>query len=244
MARVIAGGVAHHVTQRGNARRTVFDSDSDRLAYLQLLRHYSVVHKCVLVGYCLMSNHVHLIAIPGRSDSLPLTLRDTHGRYATYLNGRQCASGHVWQGRYFSCPLDRAHLWAALRYVELNPVRAGMVARPDEHSWSSAAAHSGASDESTLIDVDFWKAEWTAASWQHFLSKTTDPAETKQIRNNTHTGRPLGSDEFVRHVEQALCRELAPRKGGRRRKHPIEPSQEVFEFANTTNRKTGGLSPV
>ena len=115
IARVIAEGVPHHVTQRGNARRPVFDSDADRLVYLNLLQQHSVLHSCSLVGYCLMSNHVHLIAVPGGAESLPVVLRDTHGRYATYLNGRQAASGHVWQGRYYSCPLDRTHLWTALR---------------------------------------------------------------------------------------------------------------------------------
>jgi len=98
---------------------------------LNLLHQHSVLHSCSLVGYCLMSNHVHLIAVPGRANSLPIVLRDAHGRYATYLNGRQGASGHVWQGRYYSCPLDRAQLWTALRYVESNPVRARMVARSD-----------------------------------------------------------------------------------------------------------------
>jgi putative transposase len=193
LARVVAAGVAHHITQRGNARRVVFDSDGDRVVYLDLLRRCSMLHRCALVGYCLMSNHMHLIAVPGRADSLPLTLRDTHGLYATYLNGRQCASGHVWQGRYFSCPLDRSHLWAALRHVERNPVRAGMVARPDEHAWSSAGAHCGGLDERGLVDLDFWKAEWTEASWRRFLSEQTDEAEMERIRTNTHSGRPLGS---------------------------------------------------
>ena len=215
MARVIAEGVAHHVTQRGNARRVVFDSDADRLVYLRLLRQYSIVHRCALVGYCLMSNHVHLIAVPGRADSLPVVLRDTHGRYATYLNGRQGASGHVWQGRYFSCPLDGTHLWAALRYVEQNPVRARMVARADEYAWSSAAAHCGGSDAHLLLDAAFWTTEWTAASWKQFLS---DEAENdiERIRSHTHTGRPLGSEPFVRQMERTLSRALAHRKAAGR----------------------------
>ena len=93
------------------------------------------------------------------------------GRYATYLNGRQGTSGHVWQGRYFSCPLDPTHLWSALRYVERNPVRAGMAAQPEEHTWSSAAAHSGGSDERGLLDLDCWKAQWTATSWVSVRSR-------------------------------------------------------------------------
>ena len=166
MARVIAQGVAHHVTQPGNARRVVFDSDADRVVYLQLLRQYSILHQCALAGYCLTSNHVHLIIVPSRADSLPVVLRDVHSRYATYLNGRQVASGHVWQGRYFSCPLDARHLWEALRYVERNPVRAGMAERAEEYEWSSAAAHCGDADKRGLRDLDFWRGEWSVASWR------------------------------------------------------------------------------
>ena len=123
----LAPGVPHHITQRGNASRDVFDTDADRLVYLSLLGQYSILYPCSLVGYCLMSNHVHLIAVPHRADSLPALLRHTHGRYAAYLNARQGQSGHLWQGRYYSCPLEHAHLWMALRYVERNPVRAGMA---------------------------------------------------------------------------------------------------------------------
>ena len=90
-----------------------------------------------------MSNHVHLIVVPARHDSLRLALKHTHGRYAAYFNARFASSGHVWQGRFYSCPLDLPHLWAALRYTELNPVRAGMVADPAAYHWSSAAAHCG-----------------------------------------------------------------------------------------------------
>jgi len=231
MARVIAEGVAHHVTQRGNARRIVFDSDTDRLVYLHLLRQYSILHQCALAGYCLMSNHVHLIAVP-RADSLPVVLRDVHGRYATYLNGREGASGHVWQGRYFSCPLDAQHLWAALGYVERNPVRAGMAHRPDEYEWSSAAVHSGGSDAHGLLDLDFWRAEWTPAGWRSFLDDAAE-AEAERIRRHTHTGRPLGSEDFVKQMERRLCRPLAPQKGGRPRKRPLDEAQQLLEFALT-----------
>ena len=196
---------------------------------LNLLHQHSVLHSCSLVGYCLMSNHVHLIAVPGRANSLPIVLRDAHGRYATYLNGRQAASGHVWQGRYYSCPLDRTHLWTALRYVERNPVRAGMVARPDEYPWSSAAAHCGHRHE--LLDLEIWSAAWTPASWRSFLSDAAEEEEeAERIRRNTHTGRPLGSEEFVRQTERMLGRALAPQKGGRPRKRQLEPAQQSFRF--------------
>ena len=232
MARVVAEGVPHHITQRGNGRRVVFDSDADRLIYLHLLRQYAALHDCKLAGYCLMSNHVHLVAVPGRADSLPIVLRDVHGRYATYLNSRQGASGHAWQGRYFSCPLDGGHLWAALRYVELNPVRAGMVGRADEYGWSSAAAHCGGPDRFGGLDLELWKAEWTADGWMSFLEEAS-AEEAEAIRRNTHTGRPLGAEEFIRQMEWRLGRSLAPQRGGRRPKERRPAEQERFDFALT-----------
>ncbi|HWB82586.1 MAG TPA: transposase, partial [Bryobacteraceae bacterium] len=122
LARVVAADVPHHVTQRGNARRTVFENHTGRLVYLDLLNSYSRLHQLTMLGFCLMSNHVHLVATQRHSDALALALRYTHGRYAAYLNARQGSSGPIWQGRYYSCPLDTHHLWAALRYAELNPV--------------------------------------------------------------------------------------------------------------------------
>jgi len=117
LARVVVTDVPHHVTQRGNARQVIFAHDADRLIYLELLRQYSALYGLPLLGYCLMSNHVHLIAVPRQRTSMASTLKHTHGRYAAYWNARQSSSGHVWQGRFYSCPLDEPHLWEALRYA-------------------------------------------------------------------------------------------------------------------------------
>jgi REP element-mobilizing transposase RayT len=141
LPRVVVVDVAHHVTQRGNARQVVFESDTDRVTYLELLQESSSVHRLSLLGYCLMSNHVHLIAVPRVAAALAQSLKHTHGRYASYWNARGPSSGHVWQGRFYSCPLDDSHLWQALRYVELNPVRAGLIVAPEQWQWSSARAH-------------------------------------------------------------------------------------------------------
>jgi REP element-mobilizing transposase RayT len=127
-ARVIALDTPHHVTQRGNARQFILATDAERLVDLDLLRHYGSLHRISLVGDCLMSNHVHLIVIPKQLDSSAATLKNTHGRYAAYGNAQHKSSGHVWQGRSYSCPLGGTHLWEALRYTELNPARAGRVA--------------------------------------------------------------------------------------------------------------------
>jgi putative transposase len=129
--RVVAVNVPHHLTQRGNARQYILDRDEDRAVYLKLLRENIETYKVSLLGYCLMSNHVHLIVVPTEPDGLALAFRNAHGRYAAYWNAIRGASGHAWQGRFYSCSLDEAHLWAALRYTELNPVRAGLVSEPE-----------------------------------------------------------------------------------------------------------------
>ena len=113
---------------RGDSSST---ATADRRVYLDLLRQSAERSEIELVGYCLMSNHVHLIAIPNKANVLGLALKDAHGRYASYWNAMHSSSGHVWQGRYYSCPLDEPHLWEALRYTELNPVRASMVAKAE-----------------------------------------------------------------------------------------------------------------
>ena len=104
LPRIVVADVAHHVTQRGNARQVILGNDPDRVAYLDLLRHYAELHHLAVLGYCLMSNHVHLIVVPRAAAALSQTLKHTHGRYASYWNARQPSTGHVWQGRFYSSP--------------------------------------------------------------------------------------------------------------------------------------------
>ena len=230
LPRVVALDTPHHVTQRGNGRRVIFESDSDRLVYLDLLRQHCVVHRLSLAGYCFLSNHVHLIVIPTRADSLFLALKHTHGRYAAYFNARHASSGHVWQGRYYSCPLDEPHFWAALRYTELNPVRAGMVSEPETYAWSSAAAHCGCHGADAWLEMQPWRDSWTPARWHEYLRATGAEADADAIRRNTHTGRPLGTEDFVAALERTLRRRLAPEKGGRPAKSEGDAGQQAFGF--------------
>lgn len=215
LARVIAVDTPHHVTQRGNSRQPIFQTDTDRLVYLDLLRRDCRLHELSLVGYCLMSNHVHLIVIPRRSDSLPLALKQAHGRYATYFNANYAASGHLWQGRYYSCPLGISHFWNALRYTELNPVRAGLVSRPDVYRWSSAAGHCSADGSGSGVDRRPWRESWTPDAWREYLGAIGTAADTDVIRQYTHSGRPLGSADFIASLERRLGRRLVVGKGGR-----------------------------
>jgi putative transposase len=234
LPRVVIPDVAHHVTQRGNARQVILSDDADRMAYLELLREYSELYRVSLLGYCLMSNHVHLIVVPCTAQALSQALKQAHGRYASYWNARASSSGHVWQGRFYSCPLDQSHLWTALRYVELNPVRAGMVSTAEQWPWSSAAAHclSNPPDmpHATILDMERWRKRWTTAEWKDFMGARESAAQLSALRHCTHTGRPLGTSEFVTRLERQTLRPLAPRKGGRPKKPPTDPRQDDFAF--------------
>ena len=230
IARVIAVGIPHHVTQRGNARRFILPSDADKRVYFDLLRQYATKYLMRLIGYCLMSNHVHLVVIPERADSLSLTFKNAHGRYATHWNVENRSCGHAWQGRFFSCPLDEQHLWITLRYVELNPVRAGLVKQPEQYCWSSAAAHTGAGSGEEWMDMGLWQSRWDVPSWRQFLAAGTSEAEAAAIRESTHAGRPLGAREFVDGLEQDLRRRLAPQAGGRPPKPAVDQRQVPFAF--------------
>ena len=224
LPRVVIVDVPHHVTQRGNARQVIFDDDADRITYLELLRQYSENYGLSLLGYCLMSNHVHLVVVPHALDALAQSLKQGHGRYAAYWNARRSGTGHVWQGRFYSCPLDEAHLWRALRYVELNPVRAGMAVDAGSWRWSSAAAHCGLGGADLRLDMERWSNRWTVSEWREFLGEVASDAEVAELRRSTHTGRPLGSAEFVAALEALTSRPLAPRKGGR----PADQRQTRF----------------
>lgn len=231
LPRVVIVDVPHHVTQRGNARQVILASDADRIIYLELLREYSQLYGLSLLGYCLMSNHIHLIAVPHRPEALSHSLRQAHGRYAAYWNARQSSTGHVWQGRFYSCPLDESHLWMALRYVELNPVRAGMVEAAEHWTWSSATAHCGLA-KSPSLEMERWSQRWTAPQWRAFLSAADAPQNLSALRLSTHTGRPLGSTEFVAALEALTLRALAPRKGGRpKRSQPVRSQSSLISNA-------------
>ena len=218
VARIVVAGVPHHVTQRGNRRADVFETDGDRQAYLRLLKQYADKPGLSVWAYCLMTNHVHLVAVPKREESPGLALRDAHTVYAMYFNARTRMSGHVWQGRFHSCPLDDTHLWAAVRYVEQNPVRAGMVERAEAYPWSSAAAHCGMRDDS-LLSPDF-PPTGVIEDWAEWLFEAREDDERYEcIRRQTHTGRPCGCSSFLDQLEHLLGRSLRPKKGGRPRKN-------------------------
>jgi putative transposase len=211
LARVVAAGLAHHVTQRGNRRQPVFFGEADYLAYRGLLAESCRAAGVAVWAYCLMPNHVHLVLVPDDSAGLAAALSDAHRRYSRHVNFREGWRGYLWQGRFASCPMDEPHLLAGARYVELNPVRARLVARPQDWRWSSAAAHLAGRDDGLVQVRPLCDA---IGDWAAFLAGGLSDAERERIRAGERTGRPLGSDGFVAELERRLGRPLARRKPG------------------------------
>ncbi|MFM1919583.1 MAG: hypothetical protein RLZZ303_1217 [Candidatus Hydrogenedentota bacterium] len=224
-ARTVVAGHPHHITQRGNRRALVFVDDDDRHAYLRLLREAALLHGLEVWAWCLMSNHVHLVAAPRRENSLARALRDAHGAYAMRFNTRHALSGHLWQGRFFSCPLDEAHLWAAVRYVERNPVRAGIALKAQDYRWSSAAPHCGLRKYS-LLHADF-PPPGIIENWAEWLASPEDAEQLDRVRACTSSGRPCGSADFIRTLETQTKRTLQPKPRGRKKK-PEESGQGML----------------
>jgi putative transposase len=161
-----------------------------------------------------MTNHVHLIVVPKEENSLSKAFQRTHGDFASYFYARYLKTGHLWQGRFKASLLDNRHLWNAVRYVERNPVRAGIVKRSEDHRWSSAAAHCGLRPDPILSDDLPLLGE--IPDWSAWLADLEPQADLKFIRDQTRTGRPCADNEFTRNMETKLGRSLLPQKTGRK----------------------------
>lgn len=215
LARAVAAGLPHHITQRGTDQQRIFFTDGDRNVYLDLLATSAVPARLRVLAYCLMSNHLHLVAVPEEPTSLAVALRRAHGRYAHYLNARRNRSGHLFQNRFFSCALDTKHLFAALSYVERNPLRARLAESPEAFPWSSAAAHLSGRDPRGLLDLDFWRDVGGAERWRGLLASPEELAVIRLLQRGTFSGRPVGDDAFVSQVESQLGRVLRAHQGVR-----------------------------
>jgi putative transposase len=217
IARIIVPGYPHHVTQRGNNRSTVFFDDDDRRFYLNILHDYAQKHAVRILAYCLMSNHVHLLAVPETESGLARGIGLTSQVYTQYLNRKQTQTGRIWQNRFFSCVVENEqYLWAVARYIERNPLSAGLAEHPEDYPWSSAKAHVvGAAD--TIPGLSTWLPLSQRAAYAEFV-RTEQVAKDDDIRKATRTGRPLGSERFIDMLEAELNQSLRPKAVGRPRK--------------------------
>ncbi len=211
LARAVVPGRPHHVTQRGNRRQQTFFRPSDYVLYSELMAEWCRKCGVEVWAYSLMPNHAHLIAVPDTPDALRRAIGEAHRRYTVEINQRERWKGYLWQGRFASFPMDDRYTVAASRYVELNPVRAGLVTRPEDYPWSSARAHLDARDD-TLVSVApllNWVDDWAA-----FLGVAVAPDLGERLSRHARTGRPLGSGPFIDDLERRLGRVLRPRKRG------------------------------
>ena len=211
MARLVIPGLPHHITQRGSRKQATFFSNDDYAEYLALLHKNLGSAGVDIWAYCLMPNHVHLIAVPRNPDSLSKLLRLTHHRYARYINDGHGWQGHLWQERYHSCVMDENHLMAAVRYIELNPVRAGLCERPDDWRWSSVHAHLFGDPDPVLSTEPM---AIRVSDWASYLSAPEHGPSIDDIRRHTNTGRPAGDDGFVELLEALTGRTLRREKPG------------------------------
>lgn len=215
IARVVIPDIPHHVTQRGNRNLQTFFSDEDYRLYMELLAESCQKAGTEVWGYCLMPNHVHLIMVPSHADGLRAALGDAHRRYAQQINKREDWRGHLWQERFHSFPMDERHLAAAVRYVELNPVRARLAKTPQKWRWSSAAAHlKGQNDELCTVAPLLQRY----SDWKALLVSGLDKEDHEEIQRHARSGRPLGPEGFLDQVEGSLGRAVRLRKRGPRPK--------------------------
>ena len=219
MARRVCPRVPHHVTRRGNRREEVFFTAVDRDFYLKCLAEYADQHQVEVLAYCLMTNHIHLVAVPAGEAGLHRLLTPLHMRYAQRINRRKRWKGHLWQGRCFSSALDEEYLWAAICYVERNPVRAKRVRKAENYPWSSAAARCGLRQDKVLSSPPAWCRQFESiGDWSAWLAGGDEPNQLEILRRNADKGLPCGSERFIRRIETLMGRDLTFRPRGRPKK--------------------------
>ena len=215
LARLVVPHVPHHVTQRGNRRQRTFFADEDYRAYLDLLTRWSERAETRIWAYCLMPNHVHVIAVPADETGLTRTFAETHRRYTRLINQREGWRGHLWQSRFASFPMDEAHLFRCVRYVELNPVRARLCRSPFNWPWSSAAEHAGRAANRICKGAPLGAV---TRDWAAFLEDGLTVENLARVHAHARSGHPLGSETFLCNLETRCTRPLWPRRPGPKRK--------------------------
>jgi len=217
VARIIADNHPCHITQRGNNRQDVFLDDDDRTSYLGFLKSLSEKYKVRVLGYCLMTNHVHLVRMPQEGALLAKAIGQTHFRYTQYFNRKYNRSGHLWQNRFSSVILEALHLVSAMRYIERNPVRIGAVKQPEQYLWSSARAHVEGKSNDGILDMQTWHKLVEGSQWKQVLREAGEE-DIEKLRGHTMTGRPYGSERFIKRLERRLDRRLSALPVGRPQK--------------------------
>jgi len=210
-SRIVLPGIPHHVTQRGNRRQPTFFQKNDYCMYRALMADAIAEFEVQVWAYCFMPNHVHFIMVPETPEALGHVMRTVHMRYSRTINKRHDWTGHLWQGRFWSCPMDEPYTLMAARYIECNPVYANMVDAPHKHPWSSAAAHVKGIDDALVLARPLLDL---VPDWRGFLSVPLSKENQKTLNRGQSTGRPLGTETFLKSVEAQTGRSLIKQKPG------------------------------
>lgn len=198
-ARIVIPGIPHHITQRGNRCQRVFFSDDDKALYLRFLSKRAEKSGLILWAYCLMDNHVHHVAIPRKETSLAEAIGETHKAYTKVVNEREGWKGFLWQGRFSSYPMDEPYLYRAMRYDELNPVRAKVVENAVDYCWSSARAHVLGEKNPLLAQNPLGM---NGQEWAAYLNEGLIESEISLFRDHSRSGTPLGDEDFLKRTER------------------------------------------
>jgi len=194
-ARIVALGFPHHITQRGNNKNITFSDDEDYRKYMFFLEYYKNKYDLEVFAYSLMPNHIHFKVIPNKTDSLAKVFNCTQMCYTQYFNKKYKKVGHLWQSRFFSCPLDKQHAYAVTKYIELNPVNARLVEKPEQWKWSSVIDHLNAGKG--LISLSPMNKIMEIQNWREYLQQGVSAEMIKNIDSHSLSGKPLGNKKFI-----------------------------------------------
>jgi len=217
IARIVGIGYPHHIIQRGNNRQNIFFNQEDRCLYLKWLKKYSLECGCTIHAYCLMSNHTHLLIVPQCNYSLAKTMQKLSLTFTQYINKKYKRTGRLWECRFHSALVDKeSYLWSVGRYIERNPVRAKIVSKPDEYKWSSAKANIAGNGMDFIRPI--WQDDGKSEEYITFLNNPDKEEEIEIIKKSTISGKPIGSEEFLKQMVETLGITINTKPKGRPRK--------------------------
>ena len=213
--------IPQHIIQRGNNRQATFFAESDYQRYLEFLTSAAETHSCDVHAYVLMPNHVHLLVTPRETFAVSRMMKSLNGRYAKYINASHQRSGTLWGGRYKACIVEsERYLMTCYRYIELNPVRAGLARNADDYPWSSHGRNAMGEDDTVIVDHTLYQAlgqslKERRSAYSELFAEPMDDALLSRIRNAANQGRILADDDFRSDLEKTLSRSLKPARRGR-----------------------------
>jgi putative transposase len=224
-ARMVIPGCPHHIIKRGNRRQVVFFSDNDKKLYYNILKREIARAGIAIWAYCFMDNHVHLIAVPEKENSLAKGIGKAARNYSLLINIRNDWKGHLWQHRFDSYPLGETHVYSAVKYIEQNPVEAKIVTRAEEYYWSSARSHVFGENDALLSDF-YLISE--IPDWSSYLKGKVNESDKKLFESHARSWRPLGDDKFIEKLEKISGRRIRKEKPGPKRRKMGTDSLDLF----------------